>query len=213
MPDVEEGESTDCNLRIPNTANPSVKTSVSNVPTSPNNSSTSLVVPGCIPIPSKLLHLFMNSMLLVHYLEPFRDGHTDRIPLPSIGSNVRKEYRRDLQDKLAYLCDRVKGGTTITAIGFEERDGKVVVHAASNCSENCSHIPGFLKKTISYLSTITQKNKKDVEDAILDDAILLASSKEIARLRWYAKALHRCLLGRRSWKDFGMLSSNSNTQF
>ena len=84
-----------------------------------------------------------------------------------------RQLRREFLDQLAYVCDHVKGGATVTALALESTPQGVVFWAAANETPERLVAP-FLRgllKDLNQLYDSDQDVAELLEDRILDKII------------------------------------------
>lgn len=112
-----------------------------------------------IPLAPKIIHRFYEPIML---LEALRESAREHLPIPSQSAHVNVEDLKQLYQafvyKLAHICDREKGGKTVTAIMIldmsnvptDEPEYTYVFAVNQATSEHLAH-------TASFLHTVLQK--------------------------------------------------------
>ncbi|KAH9207092.1 hypothetical protein DL95DRAFT_278118, partial [Leptodontidium sp. 2 PMI_412] len=96
--------------------------------------------------PLILLHLMDRNGELRVSRSPSEDQVTDHLQL--------RELRRSFLDQLAYVCDHVKGGDTVTAIALEALPSGVTFWVTSN-TNFAVVTASFLQGILSTLQSLT----------------------------------------------------------
>ena len=73
-----------------------------------------------VPISPIVERQFYESQLLLYVLEKVRGEHTTRRNYHGELDQDETELRRSFVDKLAYICDFKKGGSTVTALALQK---------------------------------------------------------------------------------------------
>ena len=94
------------------------------------------------------LHRFYEPLLLLHTLDRNGEQRISRCPSedPAVLNLQLREFRRVFLDQLAYVCDFVKGGDSVTAIAMEVQPSEVIFWVSSNI--------GPSEKVIKYLQVL-----------------------------------------------------------
>lgn len=85
-----------------------------------------------VPISSIVERQFFESELLLYVLENIRGEHKKRQNYRGELDQDETELRRSFVDKLAYICDFRKGGSTVTALALQRTNQGVVFWLAAN---------------------------------------------------------------------------------
>lgn len=139
-----------------------------------------------IPLSPPLEQQFYESQLLLFVLERIRGEHKKRQNYHGELDQGETELRRSFVEKLAYLCDFKKGGSTVTALAIQKTYQGVVFWLAANESVK-PKVVDFLKRILQLLKTVEVKAKKATEAELL--ALIVPFNKE--RLKWYWSALQK----------------------
>ncbi|KAI9744848.1 MAG: hypothetical protein M1818_001773 [Claussenomyces sp. TS43310] len=147
----------------------------------------------------KLLKRFYEPLVLLHVLDRqdeqriSRSGVDDSC-LPDI--QVR-ELRRILLDQLAYICDYLKGGATVTAMALETRPSGLIIWLASNDKPK-PKVVTFLREVLDLLTSLSDSDSEHARarvEADLAQKIIAFNLKKIKAYRDLMRPhLHRCLL-------------------
>jgi hypothetical protein len=126
--------------------------------------------------PTKSELEFSTKLMLYAVLEPYRGVHGEREMAedfgdPSLRSMV--ELRHDFLDKLSYLCDIEKNGSTTSAAALQQILGGVNLWIAANEGIK-DKVFDFVEWVVCELKEVTKANHGDVERAILQKAVALA---------------------------------------
>jgi hypothetical protein len=94
-----------------------------------------------------------------------------RIPCCPSGMQLC-ELRRSLLNQLAYVCDYIKGGDTVTAIALQQRPSGVVFWATSNSGFSEKDVQ-FLERILYILQSLSQSDDSSnaIEERIIDECI------------------------------------------
>jgi hypothetical protein len=85
--------------------------------------------------------------VLLHILDPNGEQRTPRaVDVTDTPDMELRELRRTFLDPLAYVCDNIKGGDTVTAMALEVQPSGNVFWVASNS--------GVSTRTISFLRRV-----------------------------------------------------------
>jgi hypothetical protein len=146
----------------------------------------------------RLLSRFYEPLVLLHILD--RNGG-QRIPRCSshdlIASSLHpQELRRNFLEQLAYICDFVKGGDTVTAIALEAHPSGVIYWMASN-NKPCKGVILYVHEILqllSGLSSLSSENAtKTLEEQIASKCVQFNSRRVKAYQTLIRKPLKMCL--------------------
>lgn len=145
----------------------------------------------------RLLYRFYEPLVLLHVLDP--NGEQRISPCPSedlVAPRLElRELRRNFLEQLAYICDYVKGGDTVTAMALEAQPSGVTYWVSSNTQpsqKTISFLQGILD-TLKSLAFSHAENRNIEEDRIIQRCISF-NRKRLKKYRnFLQKFLQRCL--------------------
>jgi hypothetical protein len=142
-----------------------------------------------IPISPIIERQFYESQLLLYVLEKVRGEHKKRQNYHGELDQDETELRRSFVDKLAYICDFKKGGSTVTALALQKTNQGVVFWLAANETVE-SKVVAFLSQVLRLLKKVEgSASRKATETKLL--ALIVPFNKE--RLDYYWSALLKYL--------------------
>jgi hypothetical protein len=142
-----------------------------------------------IPISPIIERQFYESQLLLYVLEKVRGEHKKRQNYHGELDQDETELRRSFVDKLAYICDFKKGGSTVTALALQKTNQGVVFWLAANETVK-SKVVAFLSQVLRLLKQVEgSASRKATETKLL--ALIVPFNKE--RLDYYWSALLKYL--------------------
>ncbi|TVY42409.1 hypothetical protein LOCC1_G004017, partial [Lachnellula occidentalis] len=142
-----------------------------------------------VPISAIVERQFFESELLLYVLENIRGEHKKRQNYHGELDQDETELRRSFVDKLAYICDFRKGGSTVTALALQKTNQGVVFWLAANETVKVKVID-FLRTVLGHLKKVELgASTKTTETQLL--ACIVPFNNE--RINYYWKALSRDL--------------------
>jgi hypothetical protein len=141
----------------------------------------------------RLLKRFYEPLVLLHVLD--RNGEQRMPRTPEIGdlSDMQlRELRRTFLDQLAYVCDNIKGGDTVTAIALEAQPSGTVFWVASNngVSTRTTDFLGKVLCTLQSLAACQTESARGVTEAGLSQMCIEFG---IRRIKAYQALLRKPL--------------------
>lgn len=154
---------------------------------------------------TKLLKRFYEPLVLLHVLDPIGEQRipraweeADTVPMR------RRELRRNFLNELAYVCDFMKGGDSVTAIALEEQPSVVTFWIASNSTVSKS-TTSFLReilKTLQGLSPTQSQNSMTVTEVEISQRCIEFSIRRVKTYQnFMRKYLQKCLTILRDSED------------
>jgi hypothetical protein len=146
----------------------------------------------------RLSSRFYEPLILLHLMDrngelrvsrcPSEDQFTDHLQL--------RELRRTFLDQLAYVCDHVKGGDTVTAIALEAQPSGVTFWVTSNSNFSIA-TTSFLKGILSTLQSLSFSPSDNSTAVIENDLSQRCIDFNLKRIKAYCallqKPLKQCL--------------------
>lgn len=140
-----------------------------------------------VPISSQVERQFYESQLLLFVLEKIRGEHKKRQNYHGELDQDETELRRSFVDKLAYICDFKKGGSTVTALALQKTYQGIVFRIAANETVR-PRVIEFLRKVLHLLKKIeAEASRKGTQAQLL--ALIVPFNQE--RLDYYWSALSK----------------------
>jgi hypothetical protein len=147
---------------------------------------------------------FYESQLLLYVLEKVRGDHTKRQNYHGELDQDATELRRSLVDKLAYICDFKKGGSTVTALALQKTHQGVTFWLAANETVK-PKVMTFLQEILILLKNDNAKATRDAMEMQLLSRIVSFNEE---RLTYYWSALSghldQCI------KQLGLLGASTS---
>jgi hypothetical protein len=128
-----------------------------------------------IPISPTVERQFHESQLLLYVLEKVRGEHKKRQNYHGELDQGETELRRSFVDKLAYICDFKKGGSTVTALALQKTYQGVTFWIAANETVKLKVIE-FLQKILQLLKNVDSTSRETAETQLL--ALVVPFNKE-----------------------------------
>ena len=141
-----------------------------------------------VPISPTVERQFHESQLLLYILEKVRGEHKKRQNYHGELDQGETELRRSFVDKLAYICDFKKGGSTVTALALQKTYQGVTFWIAANETVKLKVIE-FLQQILQLLKNVDRTSRETTETQLL--ALVVPFNKE--RLDYYWSALKKDL--------------------
>jgi hypothetical protein len=142
-----------------------------------------------IPISPIVERQFYESQLLLYVLGQARGGHKKRQNYHGGIDQDETELRRSFIDKLAYICDFKKRGSTVTALALQKTYQGVIFWLAANETVQPS-VVDFLRQVLRLLKKVEfEASRKSTETQLL--ALIVLFNKE--RLDYYWSTLLKYL--------------------
>lgn len=132
---------------------------------------------------------FYSKLLLFSLISPFRAEHDQRDDTGSIPEDECR-LRRDFLDKISYLCDVEKSGSTVTAAALREVPAFNILWLASNEGVRPG-VGAFVDRILQLIRKVNVENREETENIILRDALDMASHRinfYRSKMRAFAKA-------------------------
>jgi hypothetical protein len=138
-----------------------------------------------VPISPIVERQFYESQLLLYMLGKVRGEHQKRQNYHGELDQDETELRRSFVDKLAYICDFKKGGSTVTALALQKTYQVVIFWLAANETVKPKVIE-FLRRVLQILKKVeAEASRKATETRLL--ALMVPFNKD--RLDYYWSAL------------------------
>ncbi len=138
-----------------------------------------------VPISLPVERRFYESQLLLYVLEKVRGDHSKRQNYHGELDQDATELRRSFVDKLAYICDFKKGGSTVTALALQKTHQGVTFWLAANDTVK-PNVKVFLQEILNLLKNIEVSATRDaIEMQILTKIVAF----NVHRLDYYWSAL------------------------
>lgn len=147
-----------------------------------------LAAASLIPLSPAVKRQFYESQLLLFALEKVRGEHKKRQNYHGELDQGETELRRSFIDKIAYLCDFKKGGSTVTALAIQKTYQGVIFWLSANETLK-PKVVGFLTRILHLLKKVEVKAIKAMEAQLL--ALIVPFNKD--RLKYYWSALEKHL--------------------
>lgn len=163
---------------------------------------------------NRLLCRFYEPLALLHILDPNGDKRIPRCPSQDLitSSLHPQELRRTFLEQLAYVCDFVKGGDTVTAIALEAHPSGATYWIASNKEPNegvILYVHEILKLLGNLSSPSSEGSRKTLEDRIASKCVQFNARRVKAYQTLIRKPLKICLeILNKSKEDEGMSSTS-----
>jgi len=142
-----------------------------------------------VPVSPVLERQFYEPQLLLYILEKIRGDHSKRQNYHGELDQDSTELRRSFVDKLAYICDFKKGGSTVTAVALQKTYQGVAFWLAANETVKPKVI-NFLQKILQILKQAGEGVlRKTLEKQLM--AQIVPFNEE--RLNYYWSALDKNL--------------------
>ena len=142
----------------------------------------------------RLIRRFYEPLVLLSVLDRNSEQRITRFPSEDDITQSARELRRDFLEQLAYVCDHIKGGDTVTAIALEGQPSGVVFWVASN--ENPSNgMISFLWGILNTLQRVAsaQTELRTVEREIAEKCIKFNVKRLKAYQGFMTRHLEQCL--------------------
>jgi hypothetical protein len=146
---------------------------------------------------------FYEPLVLLHVLDRSDQQRVSRCPSedPLTPQLQLRELRRTFLDQLAYVCDYVKGGDTVTAIALEAQPSGVTFWVASNIEPSARTI-SFLRGILCTLQGLATSPSEDLKTVVEDEITRSCIAFNLKRVKAYQilmqKPLQQCLTSLRS---------------
>jgi hypothetical protein len=148
---------------------------------------------------------FYEPLVLLHVLDPNGWRGIPRATEETDTTHTQlRELRQTFLDQLAYVCDDIKGGDTVTAIALEAQPSGVTFWVASN-----NNVPArtilFLREILSTLQNLASyltDYARNIKEAEISDMCIKFN---LGRIKSYQKLmrdpLRQCLAALKSSRD------------
>jgi hypothetical protein len=171
-------------IKTPNSLAPSIAAKISDL----NYEIFRLAAATPVPISPTVERQFYESQLLLYVLEKVRGEHKKRQNYHGELDQGETELRRSFVDKLAYICDFKKGGSTVTALALQKTYQGVTFWIGANETIKPKVI-GFLQQILQVLKNVDSTSRETTETQLL--ALIVPFNK--VRLDYYWSAVKRNL--------------------
>jgi hypothetical protein len=154
----------------------------------------------------RLKSRFYEPLVLLHVLDRNGQQRISRCPSedPVAPQLQLRELRRTFLDQLAYVCDYIKGGDTVTAVALEAHPSGVTFWVASNIEPSAGTI-SFLRGILNTLQSLafsrSEHSRTIVEDEIAGRCIDFNLKRVKAYQTLMQKPLQQCLESLRSSEE------------
>lgn len=141
----------------------------------------------------RLRSRFYEPLVLLHVLDRNGQQHISRCPSEDLVTPQLqlRELRRTFLGQLAYVCDYIKGGDTVTAIALEAQPSGVTFWVASNTNLSASTI-SFLRRILNTLKSLVSSGPE--QRIIVEDNIARKSIEfNLKRVKTYQALMQRPL--------------------
>jgi hypothetical protein len=144
----------------------------------------------------RLRSRFYEPLTLLHVLD--RNGGQRISRCPSVEAEAAdsqldlRELRRTFLDQLAYVCDHIKGGDTVTAIALEARPSGVTFWVASNNNLSEGTI-SFLGRILELLRSLASSRIEHSKSIIGSEIAERCIEFNLKRIRTYQTIMRRPL--------------------
>jgi OTT_1508-like deaminase len=142
----------------------------------------------------RLLSRFYEPLVLLHVLD--RNGE-QRVPRSHQEdfSTSAQELRRNFLEQLAYICDFVKGGDSVTAVALEAHPSSVIYWIASNSEPSevvVSHLHEILC-LLSNLSSSSESFRRTLEERVATKCVQFSAKRVEAYQTLIRRPLEACI--------------------
>lgn len=146
----------------------------------------------------RLKNRFYEPLVLLHVLDRNGQQRISRCPSEELVTTQLqlRELRRAFLDQLAYVCDYIKGGDTVTAMALEARPSGITFWVASNIAPSArtiSFLQGILNTLRSLAFSRSEHSRTIVEDEIAQRCIDFNLKRVEAYQTLMQKPLQQCL--------------------
>ncbi|KAL5349546.1 hypothetical protein ACLOAV_005841 [Pseudogymnoascus australis] len=134
-------------------------------------------------------------LVLLHVLDRNGEQRISRCPSEDLVApqlQQLRELRRDFLEKLAYICDHVKGGDTVTAIALEAHPSGITFWVASNAELSAGTI-SFLQEILNTLKSLASLTPEHSRVTIEDKIALRCIGFNLKRIKAYQTLMRRPL--------------------
>jgi len=140
----------------------------------------------------KLESRFYEPLVLLQILDRNSPQRISRCPSEDLAAPQLqlRELRRTFLDQLAYVCDHIKGGDTVTAIALEAQLPSVTFWVASNTNPSAETI-SFLRRILNTLQSLVSRPEQS--SIIEDDITRTCIEFNLKRLKTYQELMQRPL--------------------
>lgn len=145
----------------------------------------------------RLLKRFYEPLVLLHVLDRNSEQRVPRsLDIRDSSDMELRELRRTFLDQLAYVCDKIKGGDTVTAIALEARPAGVVFWVASNSGVSTPTMK-FLNQVLCSLKRLatcqTESARSTAEAELCQKCIEFSTRRVKAYQKLLQKPMELCL--------------------
>jgi hypothetical protein len=149
---------------------------------------------------------FYEPLVLLHVLDRNGQQRISHCPSedPAATQLQPRELRRTFLGQLAYVCDYVKGGDTVTAMALEAQPSGVTFWLASNIEPSAGTI-SFLRGILDTLQSLTFSGSEHSRTIAEDEIAQRCIDFNLKRIKAYQtlmqKPLQQCLASLRSSEE------------
>jgi hypothetical protein len=145
----------------------------------------------------RLLKRFYEPLVLLHVLDRNGEQRTPRsLEITDSSEMQLRDLRRTFLDQLAYVCDNIKGGDTVTAIALEAQPSGTVFWVAANNGVS-TRTADFLDKVLCTLQSLAMCQTESARSATEAELSQMCIEFGIRRVKAYQalmrKPLQQCL--------------------
>jgi hypothetical protein len=149
-------------LKTPNNLAPSIAAKITNM----DDEIFRLATATPVPISPTAERQFHESQLLLYVLEKVRGEHKKRQNYHGELDQGETELQRSFVDKLAYIGDFKKGGSTVTALALQKTYQGVTFWITANETVKLKVIE-FLQKLLQLLKNVDSTSRETAETQLL----------------------------------------------
>ena len=141
----------------------------------------------------RLRNRFYEPLVLLHVLDRNGQQRISRCPSEDLLAPQLqlRELRRTFLDQLAYVCDYIKGGDTVTAMALETQPSGVTFWVASNTEPSAGTI-SFVRWILNTLQSLVL-SRPEQRIIIEDDIARRCIEFNIKRVKTYQTLMQRPL--------------------
>jgi len=141
----------------------------------------------------RLLKRFYEPLVLLHVLDQNGEQRTPRsLGIRDSSDMQLRELRRTFLDQLAYVCDNIKGGDTVTAMALEAQPSGAVFWVASNNGVS-TRTTEFLDKVLCTLQSLAACQTESARSATEAELSQMCIEFSIRRVKAYQTLLRKPL--------------------
>jgi hypothetical protein len=149
---------------------------------------------------------FYEPLVLLHVLDRNGQQRISRCPSedPVAPQLQLRELRRTFLSQLAYVCDYIKGGDTVTAMALEAQPSGITFWVASNIELSTGTI-SFLRGILNTLQSLAFSGSEHSRTIIEDEIAQMCIDFNLKRIKAYQtlmqRPLQQCLATLRSSEE------------